>query len=777
MGTCARWLTLGLLGMSPVFADQVSVMVLEGDVSAVYTNGDFVVSDPARAGGGAVMMVGSTSSETPGDEQSSTQSTPGVIARVPIGPDGKFRLEVAVEEPRRATFYVLDAVGPEGQRWAPVSGLRFILEPGEMKLRMSRSSRFVVEGGYYNDAVYNAWRLSEKYVAADAELKRLQTPVEGASKEAEELRWDRMVEASRKVGSLEMEGMSRVARTHPDPKVRRLAIESAWLIGPWMLEALRGLAELTPDDPWVVERLAGAEAAEERWQQEQQLAVGDLSLDFTAETLEGESVQLAEVRANSRYVLLDFWASWCGSCRVEFPHMKEAYALYRDKGFEIVSVTIDDDREAWEVASAEEDLPWIDLGMGREAQAPAAYKVRGVPDSYLVDSATGEIVATDLRRHHLRRKLEDLFALVDGPDYVIVGDVADAVESGEVILTRSSAVLASSEELARAPIWNGRFRLAGQVTKDDMGRVSLNARDAEGNSRGSAEFILEPGEIRIRHGGPVAGLLADGGPYNQRVMAVWRNSEEYRDALHNYAEVMAAKADLEEGPEREALTEKAWDLYRELRRVRVEPLREIALSDDDPLASFFAIEMGGLGGTAALERLDQIEAVVELPAAASAFRSRTQTGMRLAETARMVKVGDKVKEFAALGLDGETYRFLDSLADNEVVLIEFWASWCGPCRAEVPNLKTAVEQYGERGFSIFAFSLDEDREDWEEASVEDGITWINTGDLKGYDSPIPAQFGVLGIPMNLLLDADGVIVGKYVRGDQLLAKLSELLDG
>ena len=777
MGTCARWLTLGLLGMSPVFADEVSVMVLEGDVSAVYTNGDFVVSDPARAGGGAVMMVGSTSSETPGDEQSSTQSTPGVIARVPIGPDGKFRLEVAVEEPRRATFYVLDAVGPEGQRWAPVSGLRFILEPGEMKLRMSRSSRFVVEGGYYNDAVYNAWRLSEKYVAADAELKRLQTPVEGASKEAEELRWDRMVEASRKVTMLEMDGTSRVARTHPDPKVRRLAIESSWLWGPWVIEALRGLAELTPDDPWVVQRLAGEEAAQQQWQEEKQLTVGDVSLDFTAETLEGESVQLAEVRANSRYVLLDFWASWCGSCRVEFPHMKEAYALYRDKGFEIVSVTIDDDREAWEVASDEEDLPWIDLGMGREAQAPAAYKVRGVPDSYLVDSATGEIVATDLRRHHLRRKLEDLFARVDGPDYVIVGDVADAVKAGEVTLTRSSAVLASSEELARAPIWDGRFRLAGQVTKDDMGRVSLSARDAEGNSRGSAEFILEPGEIRIRHGGPVVGLLADGGPYNQRVMAVWRNSEEYRDAVRDYAEVMAAKADLEEGPEREALTEKAWDLYRELRRVRVEPLREIALSDDDPLVSFFAIEMGGLGGTAALERLDQLAALVELPAAASAFRSRTQTGMRLAETARTVKVGDKVEGFSALGLDGETYGLLDSLADNKVVLIEFWASWCGPCRAEVPNLKMAAEQFGERGFGIFAFSLDEDRQDWEVASVEDGITWINTGDLKGYDSPIPAQFGVLGIPMNLLLDADGVIVGKYVRGDQLLAKLSELLDG
>ena len=410
MGSWVQGLTLAVAGISLAFADEVSVMVLDGDVSAVYTNGDFVVSDPARAGGGAAMMVGTASSQSPGDERPSTKLPPGAIASVPIGPDGKFRLEVPVEEPRRATFYVLNAVGLEGQRWAPVSGLRFILEPGELKLKMSSSSRFVVRGGYYNDAVYNAWRLSDKYMAADAEYRKLTKPVEGASKEEEEERWDRMIEAQRKVTMLEMEGTSRVARTHPDPRVRRIAIESAWLFGPWMLEALRSLAQLTPDDPWVVERLAGAEAAEERWAQEKQLGVGDMSLDFTGETLAGESVQLAQVRAENRYVLLDFWASWCGSCRVEFPHMMEAYDLFGDKGFEIVSFTIDEDREAWEVASAEEDLPWIDLGMGQGAGAAAAYKVRGVPDSYLIDARTGEILATDLRRHQLRRKLEDLFA-------------------------------------------------------------------------------------------------------------------------------------------------------------------------------------------------------------------------------------------------------------------------------------------------------------------------------------------------------------------------------
>ena len=359
-------------------------------------------------------------------------------------------------------------------------------------------------------------------------------------------------------------------------------------------------------------------------------------------------------------------------------------------------------------------------------------------------------------------------------DYAIVGEVGDAVEQGEAVLSRSTAVLGSSAEVARVPIADGRFRFEGEVT-DDMGRVSLSVRDADDNSKGSAQFILEPGEIRISHAGRVAGFAASGGPYNDKVVSVWWNSEEYQAVLADYAEVMDAKADLEEGPEREALTEEAVRLYNELNGIRGAALRKVALADGDPLASIFAIEMGGLGRTEALNRLDQLRAAELLPATVAAMRSRIETGIRMSDTAKTVQVGSEVKDFSAPGIDGETYHLGDALADNEILLIEFWASWCGPCRTEVPTLKAAVEQYGERGFDIFAFSLDDDREDWVEASDEDGITWINTSDLGAYDSPVPAQFGVLAIPMNVLVDSDGVILAKYIRGEDLLAKLDELL--
>ena len=411
------WPLLALLAGSPAFAGE---FVLEGDLSAIYGSGNFVVWTPKPSPDGkrarGMMMAAASSADKP----VSMESTLDVVARAPLSPDGTFRVEAAVGTPRVVYFYVLDAMGLEGQRYAPMKGNAFILEPGNLRLHMSRPGQFFIEGGRYNDAVYNSWRRSAPYMEAQAEYRALVPAVDGETETERRARTDKVSAVFSGMLQLEQEGRARTATTHAEPLVRRLTIQSAWLGGPWILEGLRGLVEMTPEDPWVVERLARSEVSEaKRSEERKRFAVGAEIRDFVAETLDGESVRLADVRANSKFVLVEFWASWCGPCRVEIPHMKEAYDRYRDKGFEIVSFTIDNVREAWEVASEEEQLPWPNLGMGEDAEAPLAYKVTGVPKNYLVDSATGDILARDLRGHHLDERLAELF---ESPSTAALGD-------------------------------------------------------------------------------------------------------------------------------------------------------------------------------------------------------------------------------------------------------------------------------------------------------------------------------------------------------------------
>ena len=401
------WPLLALLAGSPAFAGE---FVLEGDLSAIYSSGNFVVWTPKPSPDGkrarGMMMAAASSADKP----VSLESTLDVVARAPLSPDGTFRVEATVETPRVVYFYVLDAIGVEGHRFAPIKGNAFILEPGILRLHMSRPGQFFIEGGRYNDAVYSSWRRSAPYVEAQAEYRALISAVDGETEAERRARSDRSSAVFSRMLNMEQEGRAQTATTHSDPLARRLTIQSAWLGGPWILEALRGLAEMTPEDPWVIERLATIETTEaKRSEERKRFAVGAEIRDFEAKTLDGESVRLADVRANSKFVLVEFWASWCGPCRIEIPHMKEAYAQYRDKGFEIVSFTIDNVREAWEVASEEEQLPWANLGMGEDADAPLAYNVTGVPKNYLVESATGDILAKDLRAHHLDEKLAELF--------------------------------------------------------------------------------------------------------------------------------------------------------------------------------------------------------------------------------------------------------------------------------------------------------------------------------------------------------------------------------
>lgn len=130
-------------------------------------------------------------------------------------------------------------------------------------------------------------------------------------------------------------------------------------------------------------------------------------------------------------------------------------------------------------------------------------------------------------------------------------------------------------------------------------------------------------------------------------------------------------------------------------------------------------------------------------------------------------------DFSAPNPQGKTISLKESL--GKVTIVDFWASWCGPCRRENPNVVAIYNELHSKGLNIIGVSLDEDPVKWKEAIAKDKLTWTQVSNLKGWEDPIAKQYKVESIPATFILDQSGNVVAQDLRGDELKAKIIELL--
>jgi thiol-disulfide isomerase/thioredoxin len=142
---------------------------------------------------------------------------------------------------------------------------------------------------------------------------------------------------------------------------------------------------------------------------------------------------------------------------------------------------------------------------------------------------------------------------------------------------------------------------------------------------------------------------------------------------------------------------------------------------------------------------------------------------------RKTAVGAIFADLTLQDKDGNSVRLSEHIGrDNRYVLLEFWASWCHPCRADIPHLKEIYKLYHSEGFDIISISMDNSKENWLKAVDEEQMPWLQVSDLKAFDGEISKLYNFMGIPFCVLISPDGIIVDRNMRGPFLIKKMREL---
>jgi thiol-disulfide isomerase/thioredoxin len=141
--------------------------------------------------------------------------------------------------------------------------------------------------------------------------------------------------------------------------------------------------------------------------------------------------------------------------------------------------------------------------------------------------------------------------------------------------------------------------------------------------------------------------------------------------------------------------------------------------------------------------------------------------------AAAANVGSVAPDFTAKNPEGKSISLKQSL--GKVTIVDFWASWCKPCRVENPNAVALYAKYHSKGLNILSVSLDKEASAWKDAIAKDNLTWNHVSNLKEFEDPIALQYGINAIPTIFVLDAKGLIIAKDIRGEELNAKIASLL--
>lgn len=319
---------------------------------------------------------------------------------------------------------------------------------------------------------------------------------------------------------------------------------------------------------------------------------------------------------------------------------------------------------------------------------------------------------------------------------------------------------------------DGFINIDSTIVKDNRFSFTKTAQEKEPSLRfisteapinyAPAFFLAEPGEIVLEIGqkNKIKGTLRNNS---------FQNFSNLQDSLNNEIETIVQKYSqlLQTSGNQDKMMKEGQAIMKELQESRYSFAKENINND---LGEFIALS--------SFEVLTP-DQVLELTSMMRPEFRNSDLGQQVISyyEAKNLKVaGAPYKDITLKDPMGNNISLSDYVGKHKVVLIDFWASWCGPCIKEMPHVIEAYNQYKDKGFEIVGVSMDEDQARWLGAIDRLNMTWPQMSDLKGWKSAAAKLYGIDSIPYTLLIDQDGKIIDSNLRGTQLLTKLQELLD-
>lgn len=345
--------------------------------------------------------------------------------------------------------------------------------------------------------------------------------------------------------------------------------------------------------------------------------------------------------------------------------------------------------------------------------------------------------------------------------YKVTGTINGA-EDGDTVLLASIKGMFNVDTLQTAVIKNGKFSFTGQQDTAAL-RYVIWQSSTNPDLTVAAQFALENAAITLRIDTAENTITEISGTAANEALTELSRSElslnKMADAifavLNDTSATAEAKAEAES--QLNGLQEQGVAIYTDFIKANI----------DNIAGTTYLTQYASM-----LKDNDVIEFLANVP---EVFETEAIKKLReIYDVKAQTAIGKPFKDIKANTPEGAELAVSDVAKNAKVLMIDFWASWCGPCRQEMPNVKAAYEKFHAQGFDIIGVSLDSKAEDWKKAIADLGITWPQISDLKGWECEGAATYGVRSIPATVLIK-DGVIVARDVRGNKIAEQVEELL--